>query len=233
MICYIPVGGDLDLTEDAVRSIIQEYENNNIPGEIILINNTNTVLELNQISNSYERITIMNPPVPLLHGQSINWMIKDTYTKGNPFCMSLHNDAKLQPGALKEMLEYYETIKATQWGAITLGRNNGDAFVFWNPLFNYTENVWHNPFLFPMYYMDNHYYRIMTLRGWKIYNTEHDLIYHSGSHMIKNDPVWRNINNIVFKYHGLIYKEIWGGYPGYETSCDLYAHGTLPPKTNI
>lgn len=225
MKCYIAVGGDIPMTQDAVASLQQEFKHENIHGEIILINNTeNSIKEYFSDTN----ITILDMPVALLHGQSINLMLKLTIHNNDPFCMALHNDAELKEGALYEILDYYEQIKDTKWGAICLGHNNGDAFVLWNPLFNTTENVWHNPFLFPMYYMDNHYYRIMQLRGWNIHHTDNDLIIHSGSHMIKNNIVWRRTNDIVFKYHGLIYKEIWGGYPGGETVVDPTARGLCP-----
>lgn len=222
--CYIPCGGDLYLTQRAVESLLPQLAE--YPGtRAVILNNTEAPID----PADFPGAVIEPMPVRLLHGQSINWMVRDAYKNQEPFCMSLHNDAKLYPGAVKELLDKWQEIQYTntRWGAITLGHNNGDAFVLWNPEFFHKENVWHDPVLLPFYYLDNHMYRIMELRGYPIIRTEHDLLLHEGSHSIKNDPILRRKNDIVFKYHGMIYNEIWGGYPGSETSNDPYASGTL------
>jgi len=220
--CYIPCGGDLQLTERAIKSFWDEIGRTEHEAKLVVINNTETPI-------GEMRADVINMPVRLLHGQSINWMIRQTRRAKDAFCMSLHNDAMLYPGALQEILDKWDEVQYNdpRWGTITLGHNNGDAFVLWNPEFFFTENVWHNPVLLPFYFLDNHLYRLMELRGWTIYHTENDLVLHEGSHTIKNDPVARRVNDIVFPHHGAIYKDIWGGMPGEETSRDPYARGTL------
>lgn len=222
--CYIPCGGDLHLTHRAVASLADELANDYPYASIVVINNTEGPIEVPGADD------IVDMPVRLLHGQSINYMIRDAAARREPFCMSLHNDAKLYPGAVKELLDKWAEIQYTntRWGAITLGHNNGDAFVLWNPRFFIDENVWHLPFLHPFYYLDNTMYRMMELRGYEIIHTENDLILHEGSHTIRNDPVWRRINDICFKHHGSIYAELWGGYPGSETINDPTARGIYP-----
>ena len=223
--CYIPCAGDPPLTQRAVDSLLKELED--YPdASIVILNNMEKPLFIDYPPS---RLAIVDMPVRLLHGQSINLIIREACNTEQPFAMSLHNDAMLYPGAVKELLAEWERVQAIdpKWGTIMLGHNNGDAFVLWNPAYNYAENVWHDPFLLPMYYMDNHYYRIQELRGWHRYSTEHDLLLHEGSHSIKNDPIMRRKNDIVFRHHGAIYKDIWGGLPGSETSNDPYANGTL------
>lgn len=229
--CFIPCGGDLTLTCRAITSLVKELET--FPNSrIVVVNNTERSIggDLPAIKN----LEIVDMPVKLLHGQTINWMVREAKRRQEPFCMSLHNDAMLYPGALQELLDKWGEIRYTdnRWATIHLGNQNGDAFVLWNPEFFFTEGVWHLPFLHPFYYLDNTMYRMMCLRGWSIYGTEHDLILHEGSHTIKFDPVWKRINEICFTHHGAIYVELWGGYPGNETIADPTAKGIYPlPKS--
>lgn len=228
--CFIPCGGDTSLTCRALVSLFDElkdYPN----GRIAIVNNTERDLT-NELPPS-DIMEIVDMPVKLLHGQTINWMVKEAKRRNEPFCMSLHNDAMLHAGALKELLDKWEEIRYIddKWATIHLGSRNGDAFVVWNPEFFFRENVWHLPFLHPFYYLDNTMYRMMVLRNWHIYGTEHDRILHEGSHTIKFDPVWKRINDICFPHHGAIYAELWGGYPGNETIADPTARGIYPlPK---
>lgn len=228
--CYIPVSRDIDLTKRAVASVVpqlQKYTDRIYP--VVILDNTegglsdDDEIEFEEMGAAVERMK-----VGLLHGQSINWMVRDAKEMASPFCMSLHNDAELHDGAVDEIMNKYEKVKDTAWSSIFLGQNNGDAFVLWNPEFFYTEKVWHLPFLHPFYYLDNTMYRMMELRNWTNHRTDNDLITHEGSHTIKKDPVWQRINNVCFKYHGMIYNEIWGGYPGSEKSVDVTLTGIYP-----
>lgn len=233
--CYIPVSRDVDLTKRAVASVVpqlRKHTDRTYP--VLIIDNTEGEITLED-AREFEKMgaAIETMKVGLLHGQSINWMVRDAKEINAPFCMSLHNDAVLHDGAVDEIIAKYEEIKDTPWSSIFLGSHNGDAFVLWNPEFFYKEKIWHLPFLHPFYYLDNTMYRMMQLRNWKNCSTEHDLITHEGSHTIKKDPVWQRINNVCFKYHGMIYNEIWNGYPGHEKSADLTLTGIYPlPKGN-
>jgi hypothetical protein len=221
MECYIPVGGDLYLTHRAVDSLIRDAPDLNI----VLVNNTEQDIRSQFAS---PRFSVVDMPVRLLHGQSINWMVRDTAKRGSPFCMSLHNDAYVNPGAISDIVSRYEEVKDTPWSAIFSGSKTGDALVLWNPTFFYKEKVWHLPGLLPFYYLDNLMYRMMSLRNWHLYNSGEGFVVHEGSHTIKNNAVQSRINDICFKYHGMIYNEIWGGPPGKETSKDITANGVYP-----
>lgn len=224
MTCYIPVGGDLDLTKRAVDSLlIQDIAPSDL--EIMLINNTEKAIEGFE---DYPNVSIMDMPVRLLHGQSINFMVRHAASQGMGGCLSLHNDAMLHKGALLEMFNKYEEVKDTKWGYIVLGHGNGDACVIWNPKFFIEEHVWHQPAFLPFYYLDNLLYRTMELRGYVCHRTEHSLLTHEGSHSIKNDPVQRRMNELAFGLQGQIYASVWGGLPGQEQSNDPTANGIYP-----
>ena len=214
----------------AVASVVPQLRKHSIRTYPVMILDNSEGLITDDDAKELEDLgaVIQRMRVGLLHGQSINWMVRDAHDMNSPFCMSLHNDAWLHEGAVDEILRKYEEMKETTWSSIFLGKHNGDAFVLWNPHFVYHENVWHLPFLHPFYYLDNTMYRMMQLRGWTNMSTDNDLITHEGSHTIKHDPVWRRINNVCFKYHGNIYNEIWGGYPGNEKISDPTLTGIYP-----
>jgi len=160
-----------------------------------------------------------------------DWVVKDAFYTNQPFAMTLHTDAELLPGAMKDILDKAKEIEGTKWGML-FGGAGWQVFALYNPRFFVDENVWHDPYLFPFYYQDNHLYRIMTLRGWYVTQSDSKIptIIHKSSHYLKEDPIFKRKNDIAFPAHGWIYAQIWGGLPGYETSVDPYAAGTLPKK---
>jgi hypothetical protein len=224
---YIPFGGDNALLNKCVNSVIPQmdayssYEDK----KIVVMNNSDGPISIDRL----DAVDIWEMPFELVHAQQMNWMLKDAVKEGYPICVQLHTDAELLPGAMKCMIETYEQIKDTKWFAYGIG---GSIFVALNPDFFVKENVWYDPFLFPMYYMDNHIGRIANLRGWSdnTYGLGTPLVNHVSSHHLKTNPIFRARNNAAFSAHGQTYANIWGGLPGAETSRDPYAGGTLSAK---
>lgn len=227
--CYIAYGGDKHLLDKAIQSLYDDGICNVVPGRPIVVMDNTLQLTVNDLPWYCELIT---PSDRLLHGQSINAFIRMALKNKEDFVMSLHTDAVVHKGAIQNLIDAYEKHGNKKWGCIVTGTGLGDAFCLWNPQFSLKEDIWHDPFLFPMYYMDNNFYRLMDLRGWTRLNVgENNLITHTGSHSIRNSPVFNMKNNIAFKYHGMIYSEIWGGLPGQETIHDCTARGLFPfPK---
>jgi hypothetical protein len=235
---YIPFGGDMPFLNKAINSIIPQIEeHSSYEGKKIVVIN-NTMEDISTQIEHADKVDIWGLPFELTHAQEANWAIKDTLKTNQPFCLFTHTDAELLPGAIEAVIDAYEKVKDTKWYAVGVG---SAVLVIHNPLFYMTENVWYDPFLFPMYYMDNHIGRIANLRGWSDwlyphtppmphtgYTGEPLYIKHVGSHHLKNNPIFKAKNDVAFDNDGQTYIDIWGGLPGSETSFDPYAKNTLP-----
>lgn len=228
--CYIPFARNIGLLNAAINSVIPQIEEySTFPGKkIVVVNDSEGPID--HLIERMDAVEIYELPyrLKMSHALQCNWMIRDAIASCQPFCMSLHSDAELLPGAMKDMLGKYEQIKDSKWG-MAFGAHGGHIFCISNLEFFQRENVWYDPFLFPFYYMDNHMYRIMNLRGWVSHTTDTpvQLVEHVSSHYLKEDDIFRRKNDIAFGAHGAIYARIWGGLPGAETSIDPYASGTL------
>jgi len=230
---YISFARNMELLNKCIESIVPQIrEFSTWEGKkIVVINDSEK-----DISGQYvhpEEVEVFEFPYRIKVSPAVmgDYVVRDAHYSGQPFAMTLHTDAELLPGAMADILKKAEEIYDTKWGML-FGGAGWQVFAIYNPRFFFEENIWHDPFLFPFYYQDNHLYRLMTLRGWYTAASDSPVptINHVSSHYLKEDAIFRRKNNIAFPVHGLIYKEIWGGLPGYETSCDPYASGTLPRK---
>jgi hypothetical protein len=225
---YIPFGGNVDLLNKAITSIIPQIkEHSSYKGaKIVVINNSGE--SINQ--SIPQEVEIWELPFELTHAQEANWVLKDAIQGQQSFCLMTHTDVILLPGAMDKLFIEYEKIKNTKWYVVGVG---APAFLAYNLNFFIEEDVWHDPFLFPFYFMDDHMERIAVLRGWESYLPHtHDpsILTHVISHTIKENAIFKKKNDIAFLYHEAIYCEIWGGLPGEETVMDIYANGILPIK---
>ena len=230
---YIPFACNIDALNRAINSAIpQMKEFSSYAGKRIVVLN-DTMKPIEHLIENIDLVEIFEFPyrIKMTHAQQCNWMLQDAIHTGQDFCMSTHADSELLPGAMADMLEKVDEVNGTKWGVVFAG-NGGHIFSTFNLKFFLEEDVWFDPFLFPFYYMDNHMYRIMNLRGWINHTTNSPvaLVRHKSSHYLKEDPIFCRKNNIAFPCHGMIYVNIWGGLPGAELSNDKYANGTLPRR---
>lgn len=230
---YIPYACNIDALNRAIDSVVYQMDHySSWEGKkVVVINDSEQSIDT--LIHHPDKVEIYESPyrIKMNHAYQCNWMVRDALYTGQDFCMSLHADAELLPGAMDDMLEKITEIWETKWGIVFAG-HGGHIFSVSNPKFFIEENVWFDPFLFPFYYMDNHIFRIMNLRGWQTPTTNSDkqLVLHKSSHYLKEDPIFRRKNEIAFPAHGMIYAAIWGGLPGNERSNDKYANGTIPRK---
>lgn len=230
---YVSFARNMELLNACIDSVIPQInEFSSWQGKKMVILNDSGE-DISALIHHPEDVEIYEPPYRIKMSPAYmgDWVVRDAWQTGQPFAMTLHTDASLLPGAMADILEKYEEVKDKKWGMI-FGGAGWEVFAMYNWRFFVEENVWHDPYLFPFYYQDNHLYRIMMLRGWS-HEYSHSpvpTINHKSSHYLKEDPVFRRKNDIAFPIHGMIYAAIWGGLPGAERSTDPYANGTLPRK---
>jgi hypothetical protein len=237
---YIPFAENIPLLNECIDSLIPQLQEFSEWGELndtwmgskkIVVINNSPDNSISHLLHHTEAVDVWRLPFVLSHADEGNWMIADALNSGQPFCMTIHTDASLLPGAMEWLLKKYEDVKDSKW-SVLMSPHGGHIFCAYNVEFFKQEQVWFDPFLFPFYFMDNHMGRIMMLRGWKEYLADNPtrLVNHKSSHFLKENPIFCQKNNIAFKHHGAIYSEIWQGPPGHERSADIYANGTLPKK---
>lgn len=232
---YISFARNMELLNKCIASIVPQInEHSTWQGKkIVVINDSQT-----DITGQYvfpEEVEVFEFPYRIKVSPAVmgDYVVKDAHFTGQPFAMTLHTDAELLPGAMEDLLKKYDEVADQKWGMI-FGGAGWQVFALYNPRFFFEEDIWHDPYLFPFYYQDNHLYRLMMLRGWQQYASDSPVptIIHKSSHYLKEDPIFRRKNDIAFPAHGAIYAAIWGGLPGYERSNDKYANGTIPRKHN-
>lgn len=228
--CVIPFSGNYDHLRWAVSSCYSEVVKwSTLEKPVAVFNNSGQKFDFSMLAGQEDHFKLIDFLEPMLLPTTLNWAIRQAKANGDQFMMWMHDDAALRANGLKLMMDKYHQVAGSKWGTIFLGKD-GDTCSFYNPEFNFTENVWYDPFLFPMYFMDCHYTRIMKLRGWTLEyaNWDHQLDYviHAGSHSLKDMPNLRRKNDLVQQGQRDLYRKIWGGDPGQETSNDPHAAGT-------
>jgi hypothetical protein len=224
---YVPFGGNIDLLNRCVESIvgrIGEFSSEPIP--VCILNNT--LVSVRDTLKHYDKCLELIPPVELQLAQECNWFIRLARENDEPFACSLHTDAELLDGAIEDLLEKYHQVKETRWAQIL--QFSSGIFCALNPDFFYSENIWFDAFLFPFYFMDNHMTRIVTARGWSVHTTRRflePLVNHEIGHYAKDKPEFRRKNELVYPHHRALYAQIWGGEPEQETIIDPFASGTI------
>ncbi len=163
-------------------------------------------------------------PNDFLYPQVLNNAIRTAIENKEDFMFQFHDDAQAMPDLIKGMVEKYEEIKDGNWSAIFGGA--GDHCSFYNHRYNATFNSFYDAFLFPHYFMDNHYFRSATLRGWPIVDVVPKRTIHEGSFSL-NVGNFRIKNGVAFPHSAALYSSIWGGGVGNETIVDPLAGGIV------
>lgn len=234
--CVIPYTGNTELMRKAVDSAKREMAKHCDSGAPIIrvINNRRGQPKPDWL-DSDDGIIWDDIREPLLLPQILNQAIQEAHAHGDHFMFWMHDDAELEPNALKVMIDKYLDLEArgAKWGAI-FSTGAGDVASFYNPKYNYETGVWYDPMLFPLYFMDCHYFRVMAANGWTLevsHNEGHGrIVKHFGSHTIKEDNAMARKNDFMQRPWSELYERIWGGRPGAETITDAVAAGTLPKE---
>lgn len=229
-ICSMPFSGDYSKLSWAIESCYSEvskYSLFEVP--IQVFNNSKKEFDWKRIDPKlHGYFQLIDPYEPYMLPQVLNYGIKQASKLNFDFMMWMHDDSAMKANGMKLLIDKYEEIKDRKWGCIYLAKD-GDVCSLYNHHFNVNENVFYEPLLFPLYFMDCHYTKIMRLRGYPIeyanWDDKMDFIVHDGSNTIKSNERTRAINDIQQEFWRGLYVKIWGGNPGEETSSDITAKG--------
>lgn len=233
----IPFTGNRALLDKAIESVRSELRKHSevTVSSIVIIDNVRGGSVINTDREDHEVLWEHLPTEPMLLPQVLNWAIQRAEKNFDDFMFWMHDDAELRPGALKIMLDKRNELEArgVKWGAI-FSTGAGDVASFYNPKYNFQTNSWYEPLLFPMYFMDCHYFRCMAAKGWELHQSHNEgdmvIVDHVGSHTIKEDAAMRAKNDFLQRPWSELYERIWGGRPGSETILDAVTAGTLPKE---
>jgi len=214
-----------DLLNRALDSLMpQMMEYSSEQYKIVIIQKSDKMdLDYNKI-NIKTGFTSFHVSKDILYPQALNYAIRTAIDNNKDFMFQFHDDAQALPDLIKGMIEKYEEVKDTQWSAIFGGA--GDHCSFYNHKYNINFNSFYDAFLFPHYFMDNHYFRVATLRGWPIVDVVPKRTIHEGSAGL-NVGNFRIKNGVAFPHSAALYASIWGGSVGNETINDPNARGVV------
>lgn len=214
-----------DLLNRALDSLLpQLMEYSSEPYKIWIVQKSDKAdLDYNKI-NIKRSFCAYHVDMDILYPQVLNSAIRTAIEENEEFMFQFHDDAQAMPDLIKGMIEKYEEIKDTKWSAIFGGA--GDHCSFYNHKYNINYNRFYDAFLFPHYFMDNHYFRIATLCGWPIVDVVPKRTIHEGSYSL-NVGNFRIKNGAAFPHSAALYASIWGGPPGNETIDDPNGRGVV------
>jgi len=225
--CYINFSGNAALLNNCIKSLLPQLRQfSTEENPIVVVNNTNTnLIDWLEMKEGWKEV---KPPVPLVWSEAHNWCIKMARKNEEPFVMTAHTDIELLDGAMEELLSRWEQLKNETNGKWIIACMC-ECFAVQNHNFFYDENVFYDPYLFPLYFSDNHVARIAYLRGYKECMFFSTKIIHNKSHTIRDNFIMGKRNGIGFGYAAQAYQAIWGGSPGHETVTDPFANGFCYP----
>jgi hypothetical protein len=199
---YIPVVNRFDLLNDAVNNSRDLHE------DLTVINNSGTPLEKDEPDD----IKVFEPPVPLTFAQSMNWMLHDAKARGKTFCIYMHSDSLVPPGACLALLDFGRKVVAEgkRWGLIWTFY---DIMAAYNPKMLEVIGEWDTHL--PNYFGDNDWTRRIKLAEYECLESGIE-VGHIGSQTINSDPVLQYLNGINFPLYRSYYEQKWGGGPGSE-----------------
>jgi hypothetical protein len=202
---YIPVVNRFDLLENAIANCIDLHE------DLTIIDNSPGSGGI--VKDDPSEIKIFRPPVPFTFAQSMNWMLHDARDRGKAFCVYMHSDSLVPPGACLALLDYGRQIVASgrSWGLLWTFY---DIMAAYNPQMLDVIGEWDTNF--PDYFGDNDWTHRINLASYECINTGIK-VGHVGSQTINSDPLLKHITSIKFPLYRQYYEQKWGGIPGKET----------------
>jgi len=207
---YIPVVNRPDLLEQAVENAACIWP------ALTVIDNS-----LDQWVHLSSRYHVFCPPVPLSFTQTMNWEMQACARRGKKFCLHMHSDAVVPPGAIEKLLEFAEQIDCSgrKWGVIfTLY----DVMAVYNPMAAVECGGYDTTF--SAYFSDNDYYRRLRLAGYECVES-HIEVGHVGSSTVRSDESLRNLHQMTFPWYRQYYVMKWGGEPDKETFATPFNAG--------
>lgn len=187
---------DKELLQKSINSVKDAFPN------IIVTNHSEQLLEV-------EYATVIEPPVPLSFSQSMNWFKKMSLEKEDDYFLWAHTDMIAPDGSAQQFKEYIEANFNINWGIFFTSYDILSAYHTKN-----LENINWDTRMFPNYFADNDYHRLVNLAGLEIKYSGIKVIHENGgSSTIKNKDLWHKQHTVNFPLHKEAYKGKWGNYP--------------------
>jgi len=170
--------------------------------------------DLRTSNNLPADVSVYEPPVFLTLSQSLNLLRQLAIEQQCDVMMYMHTDAEAHEGTPEQLLSIVETLltnKEKKWGAAF---TNYDTLAVYNMEAVKAIGMWDT--ILTAYFIDNDYYRRMSLAGYELIDTGLAVSHHNGSSTIRSDLRRGFLNSITFPMYQYYYEQKWGGTPGKE-----------------
>ena len=133
--------------------------------------------------------------VSLTTAQIMNYMLLDSFKKGDKFFTWQHGDIEYSPDVLLDFLMYVRYLVSTDWGIIY---THHDLLAAYNVEALMSVNGW-DALSFPYYFLDNDIASRLSKAGYKliIYNTQSEITHHASA-TINTDQYRKYVSNLIF-----------------------------------
>ena len=215
---FIPVVNNFDLLEKAVRSVKP-----NLFDEYIIFNNSGEHIPDNVYSNTSFRV--FTPDSSHTFTETQNAMRQYAINNKYDYYCFMHNDGEILDDTDIKLINHIESLDK-QWGVVF---TYYDVFCAFNTNAVKFIGPWSDPSWPPQksgYYLDNDYYRRLSLAGYEKIDIEGDGVSHVSSATIKNEiesQIWKSQVDNVHKH----YIRKWGGSNNGEERFD-HAFNKIP-----
>lgn len=158
--------------------------------------------------------------VSLTTAQIMNYMLIDSYKRGDSFFTWQHGDVEYEPGIGREFEKYVSNLVSTDWGIIYTYH---DLLAAYNVKNIMSINGW-DQHSFPYYFLDNDIASRLDKANFKlVVSSLGESIIHHSSATINSDPFRKHISNLIFPVSQRLYTERHGTYQVTHISAHEYS----------
>lgn len=147
--------------------------------------------------------------VSLTTAQIMNYMLLDSYKRGDAFFTWQHGDVEYEPSIGRDFEKYVAGLTGTDWGIIY---THHDLLAAYNVKNLLSINGW-DQHSFPYYFLDNDIASRLDKAGFKlVISSLGEGIIHHSSATINSDPFRKYISNLIFPISSKLYSERHGDH---------------------
>ena len=158
--------------------------------------------------------------ISLTTAQIMNYMLIDSYKRGDKFFTWQHGDIEYSPDVLLDFRRYVLDLVSTDWGIIY---THHDLLSAYNVEALMSINGW-DALSFPYYFLDNDIAARLNKAGYKlvIYNTKSEIKHHASA-TINTDRYRKYVSDLIFPASQHLNQLRHGDYLPTNISADEYA----------